>query len=103
MHLTSLHVTFVSLRHTIISLYQSISRHCYINQCQDTAGVIYLVIIYNSSQRQTLILELHDLPLQDIRGLQEKMRLEIQETFTEVLSSIAKDPAKNTGEVSVGF
>lgn len=38
------------------------------------------------------------LSVQDIKGLQERMRAEVQETFTEVLSSVAKDPAKNTGK-----
>lgn len=35
--------------------------------------------------------------LQDLRGLHERLQVEIQETFTDFLGSISKDPAKNTG------
>ena len=34
---------------------------------------------------------------QEIEGLQEKLQTEVQQTFAEVLSLVAKDPAKNSG------
>ncbi|KAL0036401.1 hypothetical protein WJX77_006182 [Trebouxia sp. C0004] len=34
--------------------------------------------------------------LRDLRGLHERLQVEIQETFTDFLGSISKDPAKNT-------
>lgn len=35
--------------------------------------------------------------LQDIKSLHEKLQTEVQETFADVLGSVSKDPAKNTG------
>lgn len=35
--------------------------------------------------------------LQDINSLHEKLQSEVQETFADVLASVARDPAKNTG------
>ncbi len=41
--------------------------------------------------------------LQDLRGLHERLQVEIQETFTDFLGSISKDPAKNTGIKTLCF
>ena len=41
--------------------------------------------------------------LQDLKGLHEKLQMEVQETFTDFLGSISKDPAKNTGIKTLGF
>ena len=38
--------------------------------------------------------------VQEMRGLHEKLQIEIQETFADFLGSVSKDPAKNTGSAT---
>ena len=38
--------------------------------------------------------------LRDLRALHDRLQVEIQETFAELLGSISRDPSKNTGKVS---
>lgn len=41
--------------------------------------------------------------LQDMESLHERLQTEVQETFADVLGSVSKDPAKNTGTRHLKF